>query len=360
MSGRRSHLRVVPTEPASALPAAVAAAAAIQGPIDRLPLPVTAVESAGTFPVTILASLALHGVVLALAGWLLFGDIQGPVPLLDVVVVTGDIAASSGESAAQGAAPSLDQDLREAARPEIEPQVTATEPARPAPAEPMQPAAAPQSAAEHDTSEVVDLEPPTQVAAQPQPSTAAPQPPPLEAVVPAPQDPTVMREPAPDATLAKPPAQQAPPSDTRELRPPRPAAPAKPPAAPRRTATPTAPQAPAGEPAPSPPSAPAASIAPPGAGQSGSGDTGVRALGRVDPVYPNAARARGAHGRVLVSVLVGADGKVQAAEVQNSSGHADLDAEAVLAVRKWPFAPARRMGTAVPERVLVPVVFRLR
>jgi protein TonB len=101
-------------------------------------------------------------------------------------------------------------------------------------------------------------------------------------------------------------------------------------------------------------------VAPPGGGQSGSGDSGVRALGRIDPVYPAAARARGAHGKVLVSVLVGVDGRVQSAEVQTSSGHADLDAEAVQAVRKWPFAPARRMGTAVPERVLVPITFQLR
>jgi protein TonB len=354
MIARRGHLRVVADEPAAAREVSAVL------PAERLSLPVTAAENAGTFPATVLASLALHGAVLALAGWLLFGDSQGPVPLLDVVVVTGDIAASSGDAAAQGGAPSADQDLREAARPETEPQPAATDAARPAPAEPIQAAATPQDAAESDAPEAGETLPPTQLAAQPQPSTARPEPPPLATAVPAPQDPTVLREPVPDAVVTMPPPEQPPPPRASEFQPPRPAVPAKPPAKPRRTAAPTAPQAPAGEPAPSPPSAPAASIAPPGAGQSGSSDTGVRALGRVDPVYPQAARARGAHGRVLVSVLVGADGKVQAADVQNSSGHADLDAEAVLAVRKWPFAPARRMGTAVPERVLVPVVFRLR
>jgi protein TonB len=77
------------------------------------------------------------------------------------------------------------------------------------------------------------------------------------------------------------------------------------------------------------------------------------------PRYPAAARLRGCEGLVLVSAEILADGTVGNIKLKRSSGHASLDDSAVEAVRKWLFHPGRRMGTAVPMWVDVPIRFAL-
>lgn len=78
------------------------------------------------------------------------------------------------------------------------------------------------------------------------------------------------------------------------------------------------------------------------------------------PSYPPAARRLGQEGRVLLRVLVGADGAVLSADVEESSGHRLLDDAAVDAVREWTFEPAREGENAVESVVHVPFRFRLR
>jgi protein TonB len=68
----------------------------------------------------------------------------------------------------------------------------------------------------------------------------------------------------------------------------------------------------------------------------------------------------GLEGRVVLRVLVGAEGAVRAAEVAVSSGHPVLDEAAAAAVRTWTFEPAREGERAVESRVTVPIRFRLR
>jgi len=78
------------------------------------------------------------------------------------------------------------------------------------------------------------------------------------------------------------------------------------------------------------------------------------------PAYPAIARRRAEQGTVTVSVLVGADGSVERAEVADSSGFDTLDAAALETVRsRWRFVPARRGGRAVESWVLVPIRFAL-
>ncbi len=77
------------------------------------------------------------------------------------------------------------------------------------------------------------------------------------------------------------------------------------------------------------------------------------------PPYPLLARRRGYEGRVLLSVLVHADGAGSGVTLKQSSGHAMLDEAALDTVKRWRFLPARRGATPVESRVDVPIVFRL-
>jgi len=78
------------------------------------------------------------------------------------------------------------------------------------------------------------------------------------------------------------------------------------------------------------------------------------------PAYPATARRREQQGTVTVSVLVGADGSVERAEVADSSGFDALDDAALETVRsRWRFVPARHGGLAVESWVLVPIRFAL-
>src|ERR1019366_6158630 len=78
------------------------------------------------------------------------------------------------------------------------------------------------------------------------------------------------------------------------------------------------------------------------------------------PAYPAIARRRAQQGTVTVSVLVGADGSVERAEVADSSGFDALDDAALETARsRWRFVPARHGGLAVESWVLVPIRFAL-
>ena len=77
------------------------------------------------------------------------------------------------------------------------------------------------------------------------------------------------------------------------------------------------------------------------------------------PAYPRAARRFGDQGRVLLKVLVSAQGTVSTVRLEASSGYARLDEAALETVRQWRFVPARRGAETIDDWVLVPVVFRL-
>jgi protein TonB len=77
------------------------------------------------------------------------------------------------------------------------------------------------------------------------------------------------------------------------------------------------------------------------------------------PIYPAMSRRMGEQGRVVMRVLIGADGVPQQAEVLQSSGHGRLDRAASDAVMRWRYVPGKRGG--VPETMWfqVPIEFKL-
>jgi protein TonB len=75
--------------------------------------------------------------------------------------------------------------------------------------------------------------------------------------------------------------------------------------------------------------------------------------------YPVSSLHQREQGRVLLNVLVDANGDVQRIEIAHSSGHASLDAAARDAVRAAHFKPVLANGKAIAAWGLVPIEFRL-
>jgi periplasmic protein TonB len=77
------------------------------------------------------------------------------------------------------------------------------------------------------------------------------------------------------------------------------------------------------------------------------------------PAYPPLARRMREQGRVLLRVLVAADGVAQQIELKTGSGSTRLDQAALDTVRRWRFVPARQGEQRVAAWVLVPISFSL-
>ena len=77
------------------------------------------------------------------------------------------------------------------------------------------------------------------------------------------------------------------------------------------------------------------------------------------PAYPLLARRMGERGRVMLRVLVNAEGSADKVELNTSSGSARLDSAALETVQHWRFVPARQGARAVAAWVLVPISFSL-
>jgi len=77
------------------------------------------------------------------------------------------------------------------------------------------------------------------------------------------------------------------------------------------------------------------------------------------PYYPQAAKRKGIQGKVMLNVIVKADGTPATVQVYHSSGFIALDEAALEAVRQWKFVPARRGGEFVQASVVVPVDFKM-
>lgn len=77
------------------------------------------------------------------------------------------------------------------------------------------------------------------------------------------------------------------------------------------------------------------------------------------PPYPALSRRLGEQGKVVLRVLVNAQGTADNVELRTSSGSSRLDNAALDTVRRWKFVPARRGETTVQSWVLVPVIFQL-
>jgi len=83
--------------------------------------------------------------------------------------------------------------------------------------------------------------------------------------------------------------------------------------------------------------------------------------GRVQPVYPEAARRAGVEGTVVLSALITARGDVESIEVvRESRPGLGFGEAAVQAVRTWKYRPGSFDGRPVAVMLTVVVEFRLR
>ncbi|MGA9524024.1 MAG: energy transducer TonB, partial [Myxococcaceae bacterium] len=84
-------------------------------------------------------------------------------------------------------------------------------------------------------------------------------------------------------------------------------------------------------------------------------------LESVRPRYPASARRRRIEGRVVVRVIVGADGVVEKENTRVLASAPGLDEAAIDAVNRWRFSPALGAGGR-PVRVIIdiPIQFSLR
>ncbi|MGD8863592.1 MAG: TonB family protein [Myxococcales bacterium] len=79
----------------------------------------------------------------------------------------------------------------------------------------------------------------------------------------------------------------------------------------------------------------------------------------VEATYPPEAFEQGLSARVVIEVVIGADGTIQEASVVEPVGHG-FDEAALQAVRQFEFAPATRDGEPIPARIHYPYVFQPR
>jgi protein TonB len=78
------------------------------------------------------------------------------------------------------------------------------------------------------------------------------------------------------------------------------------------------------------------------------------------PPYPAEARRLKQEGKVLLEVVVSAEGRVADLALKQSSGFPLLDEAALKAVRHWRFKPARLAGLMTQTKVQIPIRFELR
>ncbi len=89
----------------------------------------------------------------------------------------------------------------------------------------------------------------------------------------------------------------------------------------------------------------------------GNGTTPPAVMSKVDPDYTEEARAAKYSGSVMLSIVVGTDGKAQDIKVVKSLGMG-LDEKAIEAVQRWVFRPGTNQGVPVNVRAQIEVNFR--
>jgi TonB family protein len=77
--------------------------------------------------------------------------------------------------------------------------------------------------------------------------------------------------------------------------------------------------------------------------------------------YPKAAYDKRLEGRTDVALIIERDGTVTGVKVRNSSGSADLDAEAMRVISESPkWVPGVQNGKTVRVAYMLPIVFSLK
>ncbi len=87
--------------------------------------------------------------------------------------------------------------------------------------------------------------------------------------------------------------------------------------------------------------------------------TPVAPLKTDHPPYPRRARNQGWEGKVILQLHIDPQGRVESANVQQSSGYTLLDASALQTVQEWAFAPAKNGEFPIASTVNIPIKFDL-
>lgn len=81
--------------------------------------------------------------------------------------------------------------------------------------------------------------------------------------------------------------------------------------------------------------------------------------GSATPKYPPRARAKGIEGEVVLTVIIGADGRVKKAAIYSAEPEGVFEEVALSAVRNWSFEPATYQGQPVQMTLKLPLAFKL-
>lgn len=82
-------------------------------------------------------------------------------------------------------------------------------------------------------------------------------------------------------------------------------------------------------------------------------------LNNASPTYPAMSRRLAEQGKVLLEVLILANGKVGEIKIKQSSGFKRLDDAALQTVKQWQFQPAKRGNQAIDYWYVQPISFSL-
>jgi protein TonB len=85
----------------------------------------------------------------------------------------------------------------------------------------------------------------------------------------------------------------------------------------------------------------------------------AKIISKMQPVYPQSAKAAGAQGSVLLHAVVGTDGTPLSLQVLNSQINPDLARAAVEAVSQWRYQPTLLNGEPVEIDTTITVNFTL-
>lgn len=89
--------------------------------------------------------------------------------------------------------------------------------------------------------------------------------------------------------------------------------------------------------------------------------TPPRPIRTIEPKYPASARNAAIEGLVKIKMLITYEGKVTEASIVESSGHPEMDANALEAVYKWRFSPARnKLKQKIDCYITMPIKFKMK
>lgn len=112
--------------------------------------------------------------------------------------------------------------------------------------------------------------------------------------------------------------------------------------------------------APEPVTEPVPPAAPAPPSMMSSNNLGTKMLSGNPPHYPTESRRQREQGTVVLSLILGIDGKVSSISIAHSSGFPRLDNAALHAVRSWRWSPTSRDGQPVMVKGVVEIPFVLQ